>query len=65
LDLQGEVGEHYQRDEESLVASDAKIEEQIGALLSEIATAAGPQDVSKALGLETTATESNENASPS
>jgi len=64
FDLQGEVEEHYQRDQESLVSSNAKIEEQIGALLSEIATAAGPQQLAEALGIDTTAVELDTTTSP-
>ena len=57
LDLREEVEEHYQYDSERLAATNAKIDEQIGAVLSEIATAAGPQQIAEALGIERSAEE--------
>jgi hypothetical protein len=63
LDLRDEVEEHYQYDSERLAAANAKIDEQIGAVLSEIATAAGPQQIAEALGIKEAAKEPNLQAS--
>ncbi|MBL6952948.1 MAG: FecR domain-containing protein [Alphaproteobacteria bacterium] len=64
LDLREEVKEYYEEDGKRLAATNAKIDEQIGAVLSEIATAAGPQQIAEALGIEKSAKEPNLQASP-
>ncbi|MDP6875845.1 MAG: hypothetical protein QF521_20155 [Alphaproteobacteria bacterium] len=64
LALGDEVKNHYQNDRASLVAADAKIDEQIGTVLSQIATAAGPQEVAEALGIKRAAIEPTVTASP-
>lgn len=64
FDLPKEVEEQYQNDSESLAATNAKIDEQIGAVLSEIATAAGPQQIAAALGIQQPTEETNLQASP-
>lgn len=64
FDLREEVGDHYRNDRERLVATNARIDEQIGAVLSDIATAAGPQQIAEALGIEQPAVEPDNQASP-
>nr|MBC8242105.1 hypothetical protein [Alphaproteobacteria bacterium] len=64
FDLREEARDHYRYDSERLAATNARIDEQIGAVLSEIATAAGPQQIAAALGIEQPAVEPNTQASP-
>jgi hypothetical protein len=64
FDLGEEVGKHYRDDRKRLVATNARIDEQIGAVLSEIATAAGPQQVAEALGIQQPTVEPNSQISP-
>jgi len=64
LELREEVKEYYEEDGKRLAATNAKIDEQIGAVLSEIATASGPQQIAEALGIEKSAEEPNLQASP-
>ena len=63
FDLGGEVGDYYQNDRARLAETNSRIDEQIGALLSEIATAAGPQQIAQALGIDQAPAEPNTLAS--
>lgn len=62
--LRGEVEEYSKYDDKQLAATNAKIDEEIGTVLSEIATAAGPQEIAAALGIEQPTAETTTQTSP-
>ncbi|MBT6430864.1 MAG: hypothetical protein HOK30_24560 [Rhodospirillaceae bacterium] len=64
FDLNEEVGDYYQNDRERLADANSRIDEQVGAVLAEIATAAGPEEIAKALDIAKPTKEPDTTASP-
>jgi hypothetical protein len=64
FDLGQEVGDYYQNKSKDMAEANSRIDEQIGAVLSEIATAAGPEQIAKALAINSPTVEPNSQASP-
>ena len=58
------LASNYQNKSEDMAEANSRIDEQIGAVLSEIATAAGPEQIAKALAINSPTVEPNSQASP-